>query len=229
MDFPLPIQAVIIDLDGTMLDTALDLTEAANAMLRDFARPELDVATIRAYIGRGVQNLVKRCLAGQLGVADDPAPPPADALASFKRHYLESNGRYVTIYPGVVEGLRALHEMGLPMACVTNKGGDFAVPLLARSGLAGWFRLTVCGDTLARSKPDPLPLLHVCRQFACEPRRTLLIGDSLNDVTAARAAGCPVFCVPYGYNEGVDVRELDCDAIVPTLEAAARLVVAGKG
>ena len=207
----------MIDLDGTMLDTVRDLTEAANAMLREFGRPEHDIATIRSFIGRGIQNLVRRCF------VDETAP--ADALACFRRHYRETNGRYATIYPGVVDGLRAMRQMGLRLACVTNKASDFALPLLESSGLAGWFELTVCGDTLAKAKPDPLPLLHICQKFGVEPRLALLIGDSLNDVNAARAAGCPIICVPYGYTEGAAVRESDCDAIVPSLEAAARLLI----
>ena len=213
----LPVRAVMIDLDGTLLDTARDLTEAANAMLREFGRPALDIDTIRSYIGRGIANLVQRCFAND--------EPPTEALACFRRHYRESNGRYVTIYPGVVEGLRAMQAMGLPLACVTNKASDFALPLLELSGLAGWFGQIVCGDTLARAKPDPLPLLHICREFGIEPRQAVLIGDSLNDVNAARAAGCPIICVPYGFTEGAAVRESDCDAIVPSLEAAARLLI----
>lgn len=218
----------MIDLDGTLLDTALDLTEAANAMLREFGRPECDVASIRTFIGRGLHNLVKRCLAGQIGAAEDSTPPPEEAMACFRRHYRESNGRHATVYPGVVEGLRAMQDKGLRLACVTNKATDFTLPLLARSDLAGWFEQVVCGDTLVMAKPDPMPLLHICQQFGIGPGEALLIGDSLNDVRAARAAGSPVFCVPYGYNEGMAVRETDCDAIVPSLEAAARLVVAAR-
>ena len=216
----------MIDLDGTLLDTALDITAAANAMLREIGRPECDVSDIRRYIGRGIPNLIKRCLAGRLAAADDPEPPPAAALASFRQHYQATNGRYATVYPGVVEGLRALQQHGLRLACITNKATDFTLPLLQGSGLAGWFEQVVCGDTLPKSKPDPLQLMHLCRHFGIAPGDALLIGDSLNDVRAARAAGCPVFCVPYGYNEGVDVRKLDCDAIVATLEEASTLIAA---
>jgi phosphoglycolate phosphatase len=222
MKFPLAVRAVMIDLDGTLLDTALDLTDAANAMLREFALAEYDVETIRTFIGRGLPNLVQRCLDGRAATA----PPHPLALASFRSHYREINGRHATLYPGVVEGLRTLRAKGLPLACVTNKASDFTLPLLERIGLAGYFEQVVCGDTLPRNKPDPLPLLHICEHFGIAPHQALLIGDSLNDVTAARAAGCPVFCVPYGYNEGRPVQELDCDAIVSTLEAAAALVIA---
>jgi len=224
MKFPLALRAVMIDLDGTLLDTALDLTEAANAMLREFNLAEHGVDTIRSFIGRGLPNLVQRCLDDQTAVV----PPHALALASFRSHYREISGRHATLYPGVVEGLRALRDKGLRLACVTNKASDFTLPLLERSGLAGWFEQVVCGDTLEKSKPDPLPLLHICERFGIAPHQALLIGDSLNDVNAARAAGCPVFCVPYGYNEGRPVQELACDAIVASLEAAAALVIADE-
>lgn len=222
----LAVKAVLLDLDGTLLDTALDIAAAANAMLSELGRPACDVAQIRTYIGRGIPTLVKRCLAGHLDAADDPDAPPAAALASFRQHYATTNGRYATVYPGVAEGLRSLRDQGLPLACITNKATDFTLPLLATSGLADWFDMVVCGDTLARNKPDPLPLTHVCRKFGIATNLALFIGDSLNDVRAARAAGCPVFCVPYGYNEGRDVRNLDSDAIVATLEEASTLITA---
>ena len=222
----LAVKAVMIDLDGTLLDTALDIAVAANAMLGELGRPECAIDDIRTYIGRGIPNLVKRCLAGRLNAADDPESAPEAALASFRGHYAATNGRYATIYPGVEDGLRRLQEQGLRLACITNKATDFTLPLLAASGLAHWFELVVCGDTLAKSKPDPLQLIHICGKFGIAPREALLIGDSLNDVRAARAAGSPVFCVPYGYNEGGDVRDLDCDAIVATIDDAASRVVA---
>ena len=217
-------KAVLLDLDGTLLDTAPDLHEAANGMLADLGRPPVVMADIRAYVGRGIPNLVKRLLAGSLEAADDPAPPPAEALASFRRHYAESNGRRAAPYPGVVEGLGALAAMGLPLACITNKAETFTGPLLERTGLARYFRVVVSGDTLPRAKPDPMPLIWVCGHFDLRPKDMLMIGDSVNDAKAARAAGCPVFIVPYGYNEGRDVRKLDCDAIVATILEATTLI-----
>ena len=218
------VKAVMIDLDGTLLDTALDIAVAANAMLGELGRPQCEVDQIRNYIGRGIPNLVKRCLAGRLDAADDPEPAPEAALASFRGHYAASNGRYATIYPGVLEGLRNMQDQGLRLACITNKAAAFTLPLLESSKLAQWFDLVVCGDTLARNKPDPMQLTHVCSEFSVAASLALLIGDSVNDVRAARAAGCPVFCVPYGYNEGGDVRDLDCDAIVATVEEATTLI-----
>jgi phosphoglycolate phosphatase len=218
------VKAVLLDLDGTMLDTVLDLHVAANAMLRELSRPEVSVEAIRTYVGRGIPNLVKRCLAGRIDAAEDAAPPPQEALASFRRHYAESNGRQAAIYPGVLEGLDAFKSKGLRLACITNKAEAFTRPLLERTGLAGRFDVVVSGDTLPRSKPDPMPLIWVCGHFDLKPQDMLFIGDSVNDFKAARAAGCPVFLVPYGYNEGHDVRNLECDAIVATLFEAARII-----
>jgi phosphoglycolate phosphatase len=124
----------------------------------------------------------------------------------------------------VKEGLAVLHEQEIPLACVTNKSARFTLPLLEMVGFSRHFRQVVAGDTLPRKKPDPAPLLHASARLGVAPADMLMIGDSLNDTQAARAAGCPVFCVTYGYNEGVDVHTLDTDAVVSTLVEAARLV-----
>lgn len=210
-------RAVLIDLDGTLVDSAQDLAAAANAMLAEYGRDALDLDTVRSYVGRGIANLVQRCFGSE--------PPAEGALAAFRRHYGQTNGRQARVYPGVIEGLRAMQALGLPLACVTNKAAAFVPPLLTATGLDGFFDCLVCGDTVPRVKPDPLPLLHACEHFGVAPQEALMIGDSLNDVRAARAAGCPVICVPYGYSEGRSLQAADCDAIVPTLEAAARLLV----
>jgi phosphoglycolate phosphatase len=226
MKFPLAVGAVMIDLDGTMLDTVLDLHAAANAMLSDLGRGEVSIDAVRAYVGRGIPNLVKRCLAGRIDAAEDPAPPPDDALQSFRRHYAECNGRATVPYPGVLEGLAALRGRGLRLACITNKAEAFTLPLLERTDIARFFDVVVSGDSLPRHKPEPDQLIWACGRFDLKPQQMLLIGDSVNDLLAGRAAGCPVFLVPYGYNEGRDVRELDGDAIVPTLAAASELITA---
>ncbi len=221
--FPLRVKAVTIDLDGTLADTIPDLAEAANRMLRELGRTGLDVALIRTFVGKGIPKLVERALAGA-----DAAALSGEllerALAAFERCYAEVNGRHTVIYPGVREGLQALRAMALPLACVTNKSERFTTPLLDHLGIARYFEQVIAGDTLPRKKPDPEQLIHACRGFAVAPSEMLMIGDSLNDAEAARAAGCPVFCVTYGYNEGRDVRELDVDAIVPSLIEATRLI-----
>ncbi len=222
--FPLRVKAVMIDLDGTLADTIPDLAAATNLMLQELGRPVLDIERIRDFVGKGIPRLVERALAGSVEGAA-PAEFLARALPIFERCYAEVNGRHSVLYPGVNEGLLALRSMQLPLACVTNKSGRFTVPLLEQLGIARFFDQVIAGDTLPQKKPDPAQLLHACRAFGIAPREMLMIGDSGNDALAARAAGCPVFCVTYGYNEGQDVRELDVDAIVPTLIAAAGFIV----
>jgi phosphoglycolate phosphatase len=221
---PLAISAVLFDLDGTLLDTVPDLYAAASAMLSDLGRPALPVEAIRSYVGRGIPNLVKRVLAGSLDVAEDNAPPPPEALSSFRRHYARENGRNVQHYPGVIEGLDALKAQGVPMAVITNKAEAFTLPLLEQTGLSGYFDVVVSGDLLPKQKPDPMALVWACGRLGVSPADALFIGDSINDFLAGRAAGCHVFLLPYGYNEGRDVQELDCDAIVPTVESAVERI-----
>ncbi|MDI6746711.1 MAG: phosphoglycolate phosphatase [Rhodocyclaceae bacterium] len=218
------VKAVLLDLDGTLLDTVLDLHAAANGMLGDLGRPAVAVEDIRAYVGRGIPNLVKRVLAGKLEVADDPAPPPDEALASFKKHYAHFNGRAAKPFPGVVEGLQALKAKGLPLGVITNKAQAFTLPLLERTGLAPFMSVTVSGDQLPRPKPDPMPVIWACGRLGISPADTLLIGDSVHDFKAGHAAGCRVFLVPYGYNEGQDVQGLAADAIVASILEAAHLI-----
>ncbi len=218
----LAVSAVLFDLDGTLLDTVPDLYAAVSAMLHDMGRPQLPVEAISSYVGRGIANLVKRALAGSLEV--DEAAPPADALASFRRHYARENGRNTRIYPGVTAGLDRLKAKGLPLAVITNKAAAFTLPLLESTGLATYFDVVVSGDLLPRAKPDPMALVWACGRFGVSPGDALFIGDSVNDYLAARAAGCHVFLLPYGYNEGRPVHELACDAIVPSLEAAAQII-----
>jgi phosphoglycolate phosphatase len=221
--FPLPVKGVTIDLDGTLLDTIPDLAAAANMMLRELDRPPLPVERIRTFIGKGLPRLVERTLAA--GRDGDAGPELSErALEIYERIYAEVNGRHTTVYPGVREALESLTAQGFPLACVTNKTGRFTTPLLKLTGFASYFQHVVSGDTLARKKPDPAPLLHACQALNIAPGDMLMIGDSYNDTQAARAAGCPVFCVTYGYNEGRDVRELDADAIIDSLLDAVRLI-----
>ena len=213
-------RAVILDLDGTLLDTAADLAAATNLMMLELGREPLPQATVASYIGKGVEVLVHRALGGSLDarVDHDLHTRGHDA---FMRHYQVENGRHSRPYEGVVEGVAAMRAKGLRLACVTNKPKSFADPLLERFGLAQSFELIVGGDTLPLRKPDPMPMLHVAQRFEIDPPEIVAIGDSLNDALAARAAGMPVFAVPYGYNEGRDVRTLDVDAVFDSLLIAA--------
>ena len=217
----LNIRSITLDLDGTLLDTVPDLSAAANGMLQALGLPQRSETEIRDFVGRGIDNLVLRCLNGAQPLS---AEDQARAQALFRRHYATTNGRASKPFPGVVSGLERFREMGLKMAVITNKAAAFTGPLLAATGLDSYIEFAVSGDTLAEKKPHPLPLLHACERLGTRPGNNLHIGDSKHDAQAARAAGCPVFCVPYGYNEGCDVRELDCDAIVASIEAAAMLI-----
>ena len=218
------VRAVLFDLDGTLLDTVPDLHAAVCAMLADLGRPALPEEAVRSYVGRGIANLVKRVLADSLDAAEDDSPAPAEALASFCRHYARENGRRTQLFPGAREGLEAIRAKGLPMAVITNKAEAFTRPLLEMTGLAEFFSVVVSGDNLPRHKPDPMSLVWTCGRLGVSPTDALFIGDSVNDFLAARAACCRVFLLPYGYNEGRDVRELDCDAIVPSIISAASLI-----
>ena len=196
-------------------------------MLADLGLPPREPRIIATYIGKGIRMLVRRTLAGALeGDADEALC--ARALPLFERYYAEESGRRSKPYPGARKGVEQLRALGLPLACVTNKSERFTLDLLERNGFAASFDLAVCGDTVARNKPDPLPLLYACERFALAPAAVLMIGDSSNDSQAARAAGCPVWCVPYGYNEGLPVAALDCDRIVATLSEAAGLIAASR-
>ncbi len=221
--FPLPVKAVVIDLDGTLLNTAPDLAEAASRMAAELNLPPVALDVVKTYIGNGVSRLVKRVLTRHMD--DEPdAALFARALPVYEKHYAEVVSRESRPFPGVVEGLQAMRATGYRLACITNKAEKFTVPLLKDTGLFDYFELILSGDTLPRRKPDPLPLQHACKVFGVAPAELLLIGDSLNDTQAARAAGCHVFCVPYGYNRGRSVEELDLDAVVPSLLEATKLM-----
>lgn len=214
------LQSVSFDLDGTLLDTVGDLAAASNRMLLDLGLPTYGEDEIRLFIGRGINVLVERCLTR-------PEPPTAaqleQAIGLFKHHYAEVNGRFSSIYPGVLEGLQAWQASGLPMAVITNKAAAFTEPLLERKGLREFFAVVVSGDTTAHKKPHPEPVLHACRAMGAAPESNLHIGDSIHDAHAARQAGSAAWCVPYGYNEGRQVSAADCDALVADLKEAWHL------
>lgn len=219
------IRAAIIDLDGTMVDTAPDFHVAINRMRADLALAPLDIETIKNFVGKGTENLMRRVLAVDYAADEVEGHFPA-ALAFYQRHYLAINGDYSSIYPEVHEGLEALRGKGLRLACVTNKPVAFALPLLEKTGLRPYFEVVYGGDSLPKKKPDPAPLLQVCADFSLAPAQVVAIGDSSNDAQAARAAGCRVLNVPYGYNHGQPVQEVDSDGIVSSLLEASHLISA---
>ena len=216
--FPLAVKMVMIDLDGTLIHTAPDLAACANRMLADLGRAPAPVETVMTWIGNGVPRLVKRALTGQM-LAEPEEALFEKALAIFQKHYLAHVSDLSRPFPGVVAGLDRLKARGFHLACITNKAEAFTLPLLKNLDLYKYFELVLSGDSLPKQKPDPLPLLHACKHFGITPDHGMLIGDSSNDVEAARAAGMPVLCVPYGYNHGHDIRESHPDAVVDSLEA----------
>lgn len=217
------LKAVLLDLDGTLLDTAPDLAAAANAMLAEQGLEPLQAGVIRDFIGRGIARLVERCLqaAGQPLACARLEP----ALRSFGAHYRRLNGRASRPFPGVPEALERLRASSLRLACVTNKAAAFTAPLLARTGLTPYFDAVVTADQVGARKPHPGLFLHACQALAVVPAEAAVIGDSANDAEGARAAGCPVLLVSYGYSEGRDVRSLDADGVVATLGEAADLLL----
>lgn len=220
--FPLHVRAVAVDLDGTLLDTAQDIATAANNMRRAFGFAPLDAAVVRNFIGRGIANLVAQVMKDAVGELGSTALKVA--VGQFEKQYAKCFAETSRAYPNAVAGLEAMRDKGLRLACVTNKGAAFTVPLLERTGLASYFSLVVSGDTLPQKKPHPAPLLHVASEFGIDVAQLLLIGDSTSDAEAARAAGCPVFIVPYGYNGGQELRGLDCDAFIDDLTGFAKYV-----
>lgn len=215
------VDAVLFDLDGTLLDTVNDLGEAANRMLADMVRPQRSIEEVHSYVGKGIPNLVRRCMTD--GCEATEAEIDA-AIARFKIHYAEVNGSRSRVYPGVVDALQALADKGLRLACVTNKAEAFTLPLIERMGIASYFSAVVSGDTLAVKKPDPAVLHHACALLGTTSDRALMIGDSANDADAARGAGMPVLLVTYGYSEGVPVDTIECDGLISSaLESLDRI------
>jgi len=208
------LQAAIIDLDGTMVDTLGDFVVALNETLADLALASVERHFVALTVGKGSEHLIRRTLA-QVGA--DPALY-AQAWRRYQHHYLAINGRHAAVYPGVVDGLERLRGRGLKLACLTNKPTAFARPLMQAKGLADYFSALFGGDAFERKKPDPLPLLKTCDALGTPPSDTLVIGDSSNDARAARAAGCPVVLVTYGYNHGEPVRGVDADGFIDRLD-----------
>jgi phosphoglycolate phosphatase len=222
--FPMPVPAkvLLLDLDGTLLDTVGDITTAVNRMRAAFGFGPLETVAVRNMVGRGIANLVSQAMksaVGELGASSSKV-----AVAQFEKQYESCLTETSHAFPGVFEGLELMKERGFRLACVTNKAERFTLPLLEKTGLAPYFELVVSGDSLAEKKPHPLPIQHAAKHFGVEIAEVVMIGDSMHDAAAARAAGCPVFIVPYGYNEGQELRGLDCDAFIDDLPSALKHV-----
>jgi len=207
---------ILIDVDGTLVDSVPDLAYCVDAMMEQLGRAPCGEARVRNWVGNGVERLVKRALADTL----DGEPPEADfacAYPVFLDLYARNTSKRSCLYPGVREGLDMLKAAGYPLGCVTNKAAQFTEPLLRDLGVFDDFSIVISGDTLPSKKPDPEPLLHAAGFFGVDPQFSLMIGDSVSDVRAARAAGFQIVCMSYGYNHGMDIRDARPDAVIDNL------------
>ncbi len=209
-------EMILIDVDGTLVDSVPDLAYCVDEMMKRIGRPPHGEAKVRQWVGNGVERLVRRALVGQLeGEPDDELF--AQAYPIFLDLYAENTSKRSRLYPGVREGLDFLKAAGYKLGCVTNKAARFTEPLLRDLGVYDDFAIVISGDTLPKKKPDPLPLLHAADFFGVQPGNALMIGDSISDVKAARAAGFQIVCMSYGYNHGQDIREANPDAVIDSM------------
>jgi len=214
---------VLIDLDGTLVDSVPDLAYCVNQTLEAVGLPPHPESKVREWVGNGVQRLIERALVGHLDGQPDP-DLYARAEPLFLDCYAHNASRRSQLYPGVREGIDWLRGQGFKLGCVTNKSARFTEPLLRDLGLWDDFGIVISGDTLPQKKPDPAPLLHVASFFGVPPGRSLMLGDSVSDVKAARAAGFGIACVSYGYNHGLDIRIAEPDAVLDSLAELPRLL-----
>ena len=214
---------VLIDVDGTLVDSVPDLSYCVDEMLKRLDMPVHGEAKVRNWVGNGVERLVQRALIGQLEGEPDEALYER-AYPIFLELYRDNTSKRSCLYPGVKQGLDYLKSEGYPMGCVTNKDAQFTEPLLKDLGVYDYFSIVISGDTLPVKKPDPMPLLHAAKFFNVAPQQALMIGDSISDVKAARAAGFQIVCMTYGYNHGVDIREAKPDAVMDSMAELSDLL-----
>ena len=212
---------VMFDLDGTLVDTAPDLAYAVNGALDRLGLPQRDEAIIRKWVGNGAEALLRVALTGGIDGEPDHALMQ-EGLRLFEEVYRTNLTRASRFFPGVEDCLAALYQQRIPMACITNKRAIFTEPLLRQMGIDGMFERVLSGDSLPQRKPDPAPLLHVAQALRVDPAESWMVGDSDNDVRAARAAGVPVICVDYGYTS-VHVDTLGADRVVSNLQVLPSL------
>jgi phosphoglycolate phosphatase len=216
-------EMVLIDVDGTLVDSVPDLAFCVDEMMQQLGRPPHGEEKVREWVGNGVERLVRRALVGQL----DGEPDEADfqkAYPIFLDLYAENTSKRSVLYPGVEAGIAYLKTAGFKLGCVTNKAAQFTIPLLKELGIYDHFGIVVSGDTLSKKKPDPLPLLYVAEHFGVDPEKSLMLGDSVSDVTAARAAGFKIVCMSYGYNHGMDIRDAHPDAVIDSMAELEKLL-----
>jgi len=216
-------KAVLIDLDGTLVDSVPDLANAIDQMMLQLAMPVRGIDAVTQWIGNGAGRLVKRALVNSM----DGEPSEAlfqKALPLFEVAYAANNGKHSYLYDGVEVGLNYLQQQGYRLGCVTNKPIAFTLPLLEAMGIADFFDVTIGGDQVERIKPDPQSLLIAAEKLRVDPKQAVMLGDSVSDVMAARAAGMPIICVSYGYNHGQDIRSHHPDAVIDSLAQLKTLI-----
>jgi phosphoglycolate phosphatase len=216
-------QMILIDVDGTLVDSVPDLAFCVDEMMQRLGMPTHGEVKVRNWVGNGVERLVRRALIGQLDGEPDEALFQ-QAYPLFLDLYAENTSTRSCLYPGVREGLDYLKSRGYKLGCVTNKATQFTLPLLKDLGVFDDFAIIICGDTLAKKKPDPLPLLHAAEYFGVAPAQALMLGDSVSDVKAARAAGFQIVCMSYGYNHGADIRDSHPDAVIDSMAELKELL-----
>lgn len=206
-------EMILIDVDGTLVDSVPDLSYCVDEMMKALDMPVRGEASVRRWVGNGVERLVMRALTDSM----DAEPEPAlyeKAVAIFRELYAENTSKRSHLYDGVLVGLDYLKASAYRLGCVTNKAGEFTLPILTDLGIKDYFEVIICGDDTPRKKPDPLPLLTAAQRLSVEPEKSLMLGDSQSDVKAARAAGFQIICMSYGYNHGEDIRSFDPDAVL---------------
>lgn len=216
---------VLIDLDGTLVDSVPDLTYCVDEMMTALAMPVRGEAAVRNWVGNGVQRLVERALINSVDGMPD-AELFAKAYPIFLELYAANNAKHSCVYDGVVEGIEWMKAQGYRVACVTNKAEAFTLPLLKEKGLHDYFEVVVSGDTCEKKKPDPMPLLHAAELLGESAENALMIGDSKSDVKAARAAGFHIFAMTYGYNHGEDIRDYHPDVIMDSFTELPNYLIA---
>jgi len=209
-----PIRAVLFDMDGTLVDTLPDIAAAVNATLEGLGLRALDQATIKTLIGNGPRVLSRRALDAQESLDSAGREQLVDSvLAGYAQRYAGQLGKLGSAFPGVLECMHALAARGIKLGVVSNALQHLAEAVLARFGIAPLLDIVIGGDSVNHHKPHPEPLWLACERLGVRPHETLMVGDSINDVSAARAAGCPVVCVPHGYDQGQPVSALGCDIV----------------
>jgi len=207
---------VLIDVDGTLVDSVPDLAYCVDEMMKQLGKPVYGEDMVRNWVGNGVERLTRRALIGQLnGEPDDELFEKAYPI--FLDLYDKNVCERSCLYDGVREAIDFLKTTDVKIGCVTNKNAQFTLPILEKLGVKDDFEIIICGDTLDKKKPDPLPLLHAAEQLGVKPENSLMLGDSMSDVKAARAAGFDIVCMSYGYNHGEDIRDYNPDAVVDSM------------